>query len=267
MIDKLNSYKIHYRKIGSSAKTLVFVHGLMGYWRNFYHVSQAFKQDYTCILYSQRGHGLSFHQKPWTIKELAGDLHQLLQHLNLKKPITLLGHSLGAYVSCYFAYQYPDSLNQLIMLDASPWPKKEKAKEIVQLLNFLPQQFESQSHARSFFKKAVLEGQLSKAMAQFIRASLEKKDKKPQFLFNKEALLSLLSSVRTLDYPQLLSAISCPILYLRGENSTHFLSSELKTVARLNPKIQPAEIAKSGHWIHAEQPLAFIQTVKNFLKA
>ena len=153
------------------------------------------------------------------------------------------------------------------MLDASPWPKKDKAEEIAQLVNFLPPQFESQSHAQRFFQKAVLEGRFSKSMAQFIKSNLEKKPHNPQFVFNKEGLLSLLSDVRTIDYPQLLSSISCPILYLRGEHSTHFLKPELESLPQINPQIQAQEIAKSGHWIHAEQPLAFIQSGKKLFKA
>ncbi|MCZ0933492.1 MAG: alpha/beta hydrolase, partial [Oligoflexia bacterium] len=110
--------KLNYKKLGSGDQALVFAHGILGYWRNFYSVSQAFKEDCACLLYDQRGHGLSFHKEPYTVEELAQDLKELLEFLDLKS-VVLAGHSLGGWVCLYLAYKEPDLVKKLIVIDSS----------------------------------------------------------------------------------------------------------------------------------------------------
>ena len=63
----------------------------------------------------------------------------------------------------------------------------------------------------------------------------------------------------------MLKSLKAPTLFLRGEHSTHFPEEDFKKTLKLNPLIQGAEIKGSGHWIHAEQPQAFIKSLKDFL--
>ena len=259
------SYKLNYSLLGQGDKTFVFVHGILGYWRNFYSISQAFKEDYTCLLYDQRGHGFSYHQKPYTVEGLAQDLKELLEFLKLK-PVVLAGHSLGGWVCSYLAYKEPDLVEKLIVIDSSPWPKAEAADEIKKILNYLPDNFSSPETARVFFKQAVKEKLFSQQLSGFLMGSLEKKSTGPvRFLFDKEGFLQLLSAVRQLDYPSMIKKFKTPTLFLRGEHSSHFLKEDLEKTLKLNSLIQGIEIAGSGHWLHAEQPKEFIKALKNFL--
>ena len=172
--------------MGEGDKSLVFVHGILGYWRNFYSISQTFREDYTCLLYDQRGHGLSFHKEPYTVEELAKDLKELLDFLNLKSVI-LTGHSLGGWVCSYLAHKEPELIEKLIVIDSSPWPKAEVAHDIKKILNYLPESFVDPENAREFFKTAVKEQVFSQQLAGFLMASLEKKSTGPiGFVFDKK---------------------------------------------------------------------------------
>ena len=259
-------YKLNYRMLGQGDKTLVFVHGILGYWRNFYSISQAFKENYSCLLYDQRGHGLSFHKKPYTVEELAQDLKELLEFLKLKSVI-LVGHSLGGWVCSYLAYKEPDLVEKLIVIDSSPWPKDSTGDEIKQILSYLPEAFTSRETAREFFKQAVKEQIFSQQLSQFLMGSLEKESTKAvRFLFDKKGLFQLLSAIRQLDFSLMINQFKSPVLFLRGERSSHFSKSDLERTLKLNPLIKGIEIKDSGHWLHAEQPQAFIKAVKSFLK-
>ena len=258
--------KLNYKKIGQGDKALVFSHGVLGYWRNFYSISQAFKEDYTCLLYDQRGHGLSFHKEPYTVEELARDLKELLEFLKLKS-IVLVGHSLGGWVCMNLAYREPELVKKLIVVDSSPWPKDSVGEEIRQILSYLPESFANREKARGFFNQAVREKIFSQQLSHFLMGSLDKKSKgRVRFLFDQKGLLQLLSAVRQLDYPSLIKELKIPVLFLRGERSSHFSKSDLDQTLKLNPLIQGIEIKNSGHWLHAEQPKEFIETVKSFLK-
>ena len=258
--------RLHYKQFGKGEKTLVFVHGLLGFWRNFYSISQALKGNYSCLLYDQRGHGLSFHKPAYTVETLAQDLKNLLSFLKLKS-VVLIGHSLGAYVSLYFSFKNPHLVEKLILEDCCPWPKKEIAENIIHLLQSLPDSFNNKESAKSFFEQKVQQKILSQTMAFFLMANLEKKSKGPiQFLFDKDNVSNIPKNVRDLDYPSFLKSLSIPVLCLRGENSYHFSKSDWAKTAQLNPLIQGIEISNSGHWLHAQQPQAFLKAVKSFLK-
>ena len=252
--------------LGQGDKTIIFVHGILGYWRNFYSISQAFKENYSCLLYDQRGHGLSFHKEPYTVEELAQDLKELLEFLKLKS-VVLAGHSLGGWVCSYLSCQEPDLVEKLIVIDSSPWPKASAGNEIRSILSFLPESFSSRSQAREFFKQAVKDQVFSQQLSDFLMGSLEKKlTGRLRFLFDKKGLLQLLPAVRRLDYPSIIKELTAPILFLRGEHSLHFPKEDAEEALKLNSAIQLLEIKNSGHWLHAEQPQEFIKAVKQFLK-
>ncbi len=257
--------KIYYRLIGEGDKPLVFIHGILGFWRNFYSISQAFKKDYTGLLYDQRGHGRSFHKEPYTVEQLAQDLKNLLEHLKWNK-VTIVGHSLGAYVSILFSHNYPDYVEKIIIVDGSPWPQAHSVEQIRAILLHLPDSFSNRSAASDFFKQSIEKGIFSKSMADFLMVSLEKKsDGAINFVFDKKGLLKLLLNIREYYYPFLIKTLEIPILFLRGKNSKHFLLSDFKKTLQLNPFITGKEIKDSGHWLHADQPEPFIRALKKFL--
>lgn len=256
--------KIYYRLTGEG-QPLVFIHGILGFWRNFYSISQAFKKNYISLLYDQRGHGRSLHKEPYTVLQLAQDLKDLLEHLQWSKVI-LVGHSLGAYVSFLFAHHYPEYVKKMIVVDATPWPLFVSAGRIKSILLNLPDSFPDRSKSREFFKQSVQNDIFSKDMADFLMASLEQKnDGVMTFLFDKKGLLKLLINVRENDYSSPVKTLKVPTLVLRGEHSTHFLRSDFKKTLELNSFITGREITNSGHLIHSEQPKAFIKALKEFL--
>ena len=258
-------FKIVGKKTRQHDKNLIFVHGLLGFWRNFYVISKAFQEDYTCVLYDQRGHGLSPHDSSYKVEELAEDLKQLIASLNLNS-VNLVGHSLGGYVSSYLAYKEPQLVERLILVDCCPWPKEERAEEIIQLIKGLPDQFENKISAKAFFDKLVKNQKLSQTMAFFLMANLEKKTTGSiKFIFDKEGLLNIPRHVRQLDYSFFLKSLKVPILILRGGGSKHFSKIDFEKTKKLNSLIQAFEISDSGHWLYAQQPQEFIKTVKNFL--
>ena len=120
--------------------------------------------------------------------------------------------------------------------------------------------------AREFFSKAVKANICSPAIADFLMASLSKNHEgSVRFLFDRKGLLKLLSNVRENDYPSAIELLKIPTLILRGERSQHFPRQDFEKTLRLNSLVRGREIKNCGHWIHSEQPEAFIQAVQEFL--
>lgn len=57
-----------------------------------------------------------------------------------------------------------------------------------------------------------------------------------------------------------------PSLFVTGENSQYVQESHHDAIRKLFPNVEFVSIPKSGHWVHAENPTAFIDAVVDFLK-
>ena len=57
------------------------------------------------------------------------------------------------------------------------------------------------------------------------------------------------------------------MLFLTGADSQYVLPEHRETIRALFPKARFAKIPDAGHWLHAESPRAFEETVRVFLEA
>ena len=253
---------------------LIFIHGALGFNRNFNSISEALKEKHKSLLYDQRGHGKSFHAEPYTVEQLAKDLNELLDKLSFSKP-SLVGHSLGGFVALVFASLYPEKINKLVIVDSSPVPSKDRGEEIINRIKNLPAYFKDYEEARHYFHEEVENKNLTKVMADFLFANLSslvsKKDTTLKnenavfFQFDRQGVIDLIKDTRNYNYWPIIKNLKCPTLYLRGENSTHFFKEDFDKVVKSNPVIQGISVKAAGHWLHHEQPKVFIETLKHFL--
>jgi len=107
---------------------LVFLHGFLEsskIWEPFID-ELSMKRQVICI--DLPGHGQSGNLNPVHTMELFADaVHVILQHLKVKK-ISLVGHSMGGYVSLAFCEKFPDLMQSLVLLNSSPVPDSEEKK-------------------------------------------------------------------------------------------------------------------------------------------
>jgi pimeloyl-ACP methyl ester carboxylesterase len=61
--------------------------------------------------------------------------------------------------------------------------------------------------------------------------------------------------------------IEQPALFIRGEKSDYVGAAEVETIERHFGNAEIATVENAGHWLHAEQPQAFIEPVLEFLSA
>lgn len=108
---------------------LVFLHGFLEsskIWEPFIDELSK-KRQVICI--DLPGHGKSgVLNKVHTMELFADAVQAVLQHLNLEK-ITLVGHSMGGYVSLAFCEKFPDLMKSLVLLNSSPTPDSEEKKK------------------------------------------------------------------------------------------------------------------------------------------
>jgi pimeloyl-ACP methyl ester carboxylesterase len=57
-----------------------------------------------------------------------------------------------------------------------------------------------------------------------------------------------------------------PTLFIRGENSSYILDTDLPEIKKQFPNFKLATIPNVGHWLHAENPKLFFDETITFLK-
>jgi len=110
---------MHYVTAGSGP-ALVLLHGWPQSSFEWRHVMPRLAERFTVIAPDLRGLGDS--EKPLTgydKRTLASDVHALVHDLGIEK-IGLVGHDWGGAVAYYFAYDHPEMVEKLMILDMVP---------------------------------------------------------------------------------------------------------------------------------------------------
>jgi len=251
--------QLHYQSIGSG-KPLIFIHGLFGSGDNWRSIAKHFAQTYRVICVDLRNHGRSPHAQSQTYPEMAEDFFTLLTSLGIKQA-NLVGHSIGGKVAMEFAATYPNLLKTLSIVDIAPRAYPDEHSALFDaMLGLNLSQIKSRSDADERLASAIT----NTMVRQFLLTNLVKTDDGFDWRINLIGLKA--------NYPHLLAApensaaFEKPSLWIQG-NKSDYISPEDE--ARIRQQFKQAAFAQlnAGHWVHAEQPQAFIQTVDDFLVA
>mgnify|MGYP001373354129 CR=1 FL=1 len=114
----------HYVQWGTQGTPIICVHGITANAFYFQALADDLADNHRVFAYDLRGRGDS--DKPeqgYNVPIHAADLSELIDVLELERPV-VIGHSLGAWISLYFAAHYPEKLSKLVLIDAGallPW--------------------------------------------------------------------------------------------------------------------------------------------------
>lgn len=247
---------LYYQTLGHG-QPLMLLHGLFGSADNWGSIAKHFAQYYQVISVDLRNHGRSPHGDSQTYPEMANDLLALCDALGLAQ-VHLLGHSLGGKVAMQFAMQQPDRINKLIVVDMA---MRGYADAHTHLIDAMQAVDLSQMDSRNEVDKALKTSIPDLMVRQFLLTNLVKVEGQLQWRINLPALKA--------NYAHLQAAIPVhyekPCLFIRGERSDYV---QQKDVAEIQQHFTQAEFISlpTDHWVHAEQPQLFIQTVEKYLR-
>jgi pimeloyl-ACP methyl ester carboxylesterase len=114
---ELHGHPVTYHRVGEGP-ALVLVHGITSSSRTWHEVLPALAERHTVIAPDLLGHGGS--AKPrgdYSLGAHASGLRDLLALLGIASA-TMVGHSLGGGIAMQFAYQFPERLERLVLVDS-----------------------------------------------------------------------------------------------------------------------------------------------------
>lgn len=247
--------------IGKEGKPFLILHGFLGMGDNWKSLAKRFaKQAYQVHLIDLRNHGRSPHTKEFSYAVMAKDIKEYCEKNNLEK-VVLLGHSMGGKVAMKFAVEYPEFLQDLIIVDIAPKYYAPHHQTILKGLTVLQdKKLDSRGKADDLLKEYIEEW----GVRQFLLKNLywETKDKLA-FRMNLEVLKEKVETVGEALQPE--KTYNGKTFFIAGEKSGYIKDEDKDLLKKHFPKSHLTEIKGAGHWVHAEKAEEFYTAVMAFL--
>ncbi|MEO1451654.1 MAG: alpha/beta fold hydrolase [Bacteroidota bacterium] len=252
--------ELNYKTYGQGP-ALIILHGLFGSLDNWVTHARNLSDNFTVYLIDQRNHGRSPHAPEMNYAVMAEDLYGFMDQHGIYKA-HLLGHSMGGKAVMKFALEYPDQVDKLLVADMGIKSYPPHHTEILQTLADMDlTQFASRQQAQ----KAMEAGIPDQMVQQFLLKSLGRDENKQfRWKFNLQAIRAhyghILEEIDS-DFP-----FEGTTLFLSGGKSSYVEAADWAHIQALFPQAKWEVLPTAGHWLHADQPAAFLQAVRNFLQ-
>lgn len=250
---------LNYDTYGEGETTLVIAHGLFGSGRNWRAIAKRLGRDMRVITVDMRNHAGSFRDDDTSYQAMAGDLVEVL---GVVGPARLLGHSMGGKAAMVAALQAPELIERLIVADIAPVAYSHTQEHNIDAMEAVD--------LSTISRRADGDAQLAAhvddpALRSFFLQSLEIGEDGARWLLNLKALRAGMAGI--LDFPQVSGVYDGPALFISGRNSDYVDADGKAKIRALFSRPRFAALKDAGHWLHADQPKAFIATVHAFLMA
>lgn len=206
------------------------------------------------------GHGISVVQgEVHTMEYIADVLHDMLEALSIEK-VTMVGHSMGGYVSLAFCAKYAERLDGLVLLSSTPFPDTELKRENRQREIALVKAGKKEALAR-VAPEAGFAVQNRKRLKNYIEDLVE-----CVHVTEDEGIVALLGGMmQRVDQNEMLRTCGVKQLFILGKCDGYIPVEAAEEFIALNPQAQVAWLENSGHMGFIEEPEACAAALLEFV--
>lgn len=263
--------KLFYRESGQG-NTLIILHGLYGSSDNWVSIVKELEKHFRVINIDQRNHGQSPHSHEHNYALMANDLLELFDDLKIDKA-NVIGHSMGGKAAMEFAFEHPDRIDSLIVVDIAPWSHLEgneqsaqivsEHKKIIEGLKSIPlNNLKSRNEADELLAQWV-KGEM---VRQFLLKNLKRENDgsfswKLNLSAISENITSMMEGIASSDKKS-----EVRTLFIKGNLSNYIPTEKEERLSKYFKNSTLATIEGAGHWVHAEKPKEFINAILAFLE-
>jgi pimeloyl-ACP methyl ester carboxylesterase len=240
--------------------TLLIAHGLFGQGRNWGSLARQLARKRRVVTVDMRNHGDS----PWAetggYPEMAEDVAETIE-ATAGGRADVLGHSMGGKAAMVLALTRPETVGRLIVADIAPVAYKHShARYIAAMRSVYLPGIARRSDADPALAEAVPEAPLR----AFILQNLVIEDGRARWKPNLDTLARVIDDL--LRFPDgLPEHFDGPALFVHGGASDYAAPETHPAIRQRFPAARIEAIPGAGHWLHAEQPHAFLDIVERFL--
>jgi pimeloyl-ACP methyl ester carboxylesterase len=249
--------KLYFRELGKG-KPMIILHGLFGFSDNWQTLATNFSEYFRVFLIDFRNHGHSPWSDDFSYDLMVDDLKELIDDLNLEN-IILVGHSMGGKVAMHFAQKFPRKIEKLVVVDMGVKQYTRHHQEVLEAFNKVDLEGIT---ARSQVELILSDFIESKGVRQFLLKNLYWKEKgelawRVNFVVLEKSMPEILSA---LPYKEVLISS----LFIRGQLSNYIEDNDIQELESFFSDMSLKTIKNAGHWVHADAPEEFTNTVLEF---
>lgn len=250
---------LHGTEAGSGSP-VVLLHGLFGSSGNFAAVQRALAASHRVLSFDLRNHGASPHDAAMSYPGMAGDVLDSMAARGIADA-AVLGHSMGGKTAMAMALLAPGRVSRLLVADIAPVAYRHNNRAVADALLALPlHPGLTRGEADALLAPAVPDPGVRGFLLQNLRPGAD-----PSWRIGLPEIAAALPGIEGWDVPG--GAYPGPVLVIRGERSDFVLPEHRPAFRALFPAARFITLRGAGHWLHADAPAAFIQTVEGFLRA
>ena len=245
----------------SDALPLVIAHGLYGSARNWGVIARRLADVRDVVAVDMRNHGESPKMPVHGYPEMAADLAEVIGSLGGR--VDLLGHSMGGKAAMQLALTDGALIRRLVVADIAPVAYGHDQSHHAQAMRALDL---SGITTRGETDRRLAQSVEDASLRAFFLQSLDlKAPGGPRWRLNLDVLEAEMAKI--VGWPGTEGTFDGPTLFLTGADSPYVKPEYRERIRTLFPTARFAKIPDTGHWLHAEKPREFEETVRVFLTA
>ncbi len=250
---------IHYRVFGSGTP-LLLLHGFGMSGSVWHKTAIALSDQFQVIVPDLAGTGDSAGSKPldWTLEQHAESIYAILSHEQIDR-VTMIGHSMGGYITLSFADRYQHHLNGIGLFCSTAQADSETRKENRTRAIAFIQQHGTLAYLKTSIPALFAPQYRSDPMVTSLIA--ENSRIEPDTLIAYQAAMY----GRT-DYSDWLNTLKIPLLLVAGERDEVIPLQESLTQCGRAMVTEWVVVPESGHMAMLEQPEKTVAVFRNFMR-
>ncbi len=272
---EINGVNIHYKEAGVGERTFILLHPFGGSTYSWREVMDEFAQYGKVIAYDRPAFGLTerplpgeWEENPYGMKANVEILRELLDSMGVEKTV-LVGNSAGGGVAVAFALEYPERIDELILVDpgvgggrgpqfpawALPVMWTPQMRHLGPLMMRDYQESLPRTLERGWFDQTKLTNEIRERHLQILK--IKNWDK---------AFYELTFAPAYPELRPLLPNLTVPVLVVAGQEDRLIRSWYFEAVATEIPEATLNLIPQCGHMPQEECPTEFMEVVLKYLQ-
>ncbi|RRD47895.1 alpha/beta fold hydrolase [Tessaracoccus sp. OH4464_COT-324] len=252
---------IHYTELGSGPLPVVFLHGLFGQGKNWHNVAKSVADLATSRLLDMPDHGRTSWTVAFDYDEYAEFITDWLKD-NFDLPVVLVGHSMGGKVAMRIAVQEPELVRGLMVVDISP-ARNDSALGFTSLVAGLKSLDLERLASRSDADRKLADRIPNSTVRSFLLQNLQRSGDAWHWLANLDMLGDNLHAIS--GWAPLGGQYPGPAIWVVGGLSDYVRPEHHQAMRELFPSVFVVTLKRAGHWVHSDDPEAFVKTLRVFL--
>jgi pimeloyl-ACP methyl ester carboxylesterase len=256
----------------SSGTPLVFIHGLSGCWANWLEQLPMLACEHRVVTLDLPGFGYSpMPRQPITMSGYAQLLDRLLGELQIDAA-TVVGNSMGGFISAELAISFPQRVERLVLISAAGisttghrgstrvLPMLRRAETVLAATGAWVASKSDAVARHPRLREATLNVVIRhpRRLPAALAAEQLRGAGKPGFMQALQAVLDY-------DIRERLPEIACPTLIVWGDSDRLITVSDADVFAELIPNSRKVIYADTGHMSMLERPAAFNALLEQFI--